>query len=467
MIQPERIRALNERPVRDGRHVLYWMEASCRAACNHALEHAVREANRLGRPLIAGVALPDARPGLTARHCTFQLEGLRDVRRALARRGIPLIVRRGAPDAVAATLARGACLVVTDRGYLRHQRAWRARAAERLACALIEVESDVIVPVESAMPKEAYAAATLRPRLHRLLPKFLVPLRTTRLRHRAPERLPASLDLADIPRLVRALGADPAVPPVPGLRGGATAARRRLAAFLRTRLARYAGDRNDPARDGQSGLSPYLHFGHLSPLEIALAVRLRRGPGVAAFREELIVRRELSMNFTHYHERYDRFECLPAWCRATLERHARDPRDPRYPARELEAARTHDPYWNAAQQELVLRGRIHGYLRMYWGKKILEWTERPQDAFALAVRLNDRYALDGCDPNGYAGVAWCFGKHDRPWTERPIFGLVRYMNANGLRRKFDIDAYVRRIAALARPSGAHRPARFAPPSELR
>ncbi len=457
MIQDERVRRLNDGNVRAGRYVLYWMQASCRAEDNHALEFAVRRANELGRPVLAGFGLTDDFPGANARHYTFLLEGLRDVQEALARRGIPLVVRRGRPDVVAAGLARDACLVVTDRGYLRVQREWRDRAAAAIPRLLVQVESDVVVPVETASDREAYSAATLRPRLARLLPRFLVPLRETPLRTRPLARPPCGLALDDVPALLRELGVDASVPPVPGARGGSRAAAARLRAFLDRRLARYAGDRNDPGLRGQSGLSPYLHFGHVSPLRIALAVRRRRGAGARAFLEELIVRRELGMNMALYNASYDRFAVLPAWCRATLLAHARDPREHLYTARQLEAARTHDPYWNAAQTELVRTGSMPGYLRMYWGKKILEWTEGPERAFRIALRLNDRYQLDGRDPNGCAGVAWVFGKHDRPWAERPVFGLVRYMNAAGLKRKFDMSAYLERVAALS-PAAAPPPA---------
>jgi deoxyribodipyrimidine photo-lyase len=468
MIQPERIRHLNARPIGRGRFVLYWMQASVRANWNHALEYAIQSANRLDCPLIAGFGLTADFPEANARHYTFLLEGLRDAARALARRGIPLIVRRGSPDRVAVELARGAALVVTDRGYLRIQREWRARAADEVRCALIQVEGDVVVPVETASDHEAYSAGTLRPRIHAHLPRFLVPLRATRLRSAAPGRLPESLDLDDIPRQVRDLGVDAGVAPAPGFRGGAGEAARRLGRFLRHGLRRYHDDRNDPGLEGQSDLSPYLHFGHISPLQIAIAVkRSARGPAVQAYLEELIVRRELSMNFTHYHPNYDRYECLPGWARATLDAHARDPRPERYTAAELEAARTGDRYWNAAQSEMVRTGKMHGYMRMYWGKKILEWLPSPAEAFAVALALNNRYQLDGRDPNSFAGVAWCFGKHDRPWSERPIFGMVRYMNAAGLRRKFDIEAYVRRVEALRVAAGAVPPTRAGSGSGVR
>jgi len=449
VIQPERIRHLNERPIRAGRFVLYWMQASVRAGWNHALEYAIQRANGLDLPLVAGFGLTADFPEANARHYTFLLEGLRDVAPALARRGVPLIVRGGSPDRVVTELARDAALVVTDRGYLRIQREWRALAADEMRCAMIQVESDVVVPVQTASDHEAYSAGTLRPRIHAHLERFLVPLRAAGLQRKATGRLPESLDLDDIPRIVRDLGVDASVAPAPGFRGGATEAARRLRRFLRDGLRCYAKDRNDPGLQGQSDLSPYLHFGHISPLEIALAVkRAARGAAVQAYLEELIVRRELSMNFTHYHPHYDRFDCLPGWARATLATHARDPRPERYTAEQLEAADTRDRYWNAAQTEMVRTGKMHGYMRMYWGKKILEWLATPEEAFAVAVRLNNRYQLDGRDPNSFAGVAWCFGKHDRPWSERPIFGLVRYMNAAGLERKFDIEGYVRKIDAL-------------------
>ena len=459
-IHAARVQTLREGLPRSGRYVLYWMQASCRAECNHALEYAVLRANELRQPVLACFGLTPAFPEGNARHYTFLLEGLQDARRALARRGIPLVVRVGAPDEVASDLAREASLVVTDRGYLRIQREWRARAARSIAAPLVQVESDVVVPVESASHREEYSAATLRPKIHALLPGFLVPLPAAPMRAAPLAEPPGALDLADVAAVVAALGVDGGVAPVAGVIGGSSRALRLLDAFVAEKLPRYHLDRNDPGLAGQSGLGPYLHFGHISPLQIALAVRAAPGraahAGAAAFLEELIVRRELSANFVHYHPRYDRFECLPDWCRATLDAHADDRRPYVYTEAQLEAACTHDPYWNAAQAEMVRTGSMHGYMRMYWGKKILEWTPGPKDAFGIALCLNNRYQLDGRDPNSFAGVAWCFGKHDRPWGERPVFGMVRYMNAAGLSRKFDIEAYVRRVRDPGTVTGARR-----------
>jgi hypothetical protein len=281
-IHPARLQALNHAAARPGRFVLYWMQASCRAEWNHALEHAIFRANEARQPVVACFGLTPGFPEANARHYTFLLEGVRDARAALERRGIPLIVRLGNPDTVAAGLAQEASLVVTDRGYLRIQREWRARAAYSIACPLVQVESDVVVPVESASHKEEYSAATLRPKIRRLLAEFLAPLRRAALRAAPFAESLASLDLSDIPAVVRGLGVDASVPPVSGLSGGHARAKRRLEAFVRGRLSRYHLVRNDPALEAQSGLGPYLHFGQISPLQVALAVKARRGPGPAA-----------------------------------------------------------------------------------------------------------------------------------------------------------------------------------------
>jgi deoxyribodipyrimidine photo-lyase len=241
------------------------------------------------------------------------------------------------------------------------------------------------------------------------------------------------------------------VQPVASFKGGSSRALERLEQFCKNSLPYYHTLRNDPAQEHQSNLSPYLHFGQISPLTVALAVKAARGaPQEArdAFLEELIVRRELAVNFVYYEQNYHSYDCLPDWAKRTLDEHRKDERPHLYSREQLEAAHTHDPYWNAAMEEMRLTGKMHGYMRMYWGKKILEWSETPERAYATALHLNNRYFLDGRDPNSFAGVAWCFGKHDRPWTERPIFGKTRYMADSGLRRKFDMDGYLRRVNAL-------------------
>lgn len=439
-IQPERISFLNREPVRRGAYVLYWMQASQRARCNHALEYAVLCANALALPLAVCFGLTPAYPEANLRHYAFMLEGLSDVAAALRRRGIAFALELAEPPRLGVRLSREAALVVTDLGYTATQIAWRLEAAREAKCLLVQVESDAVVPVETASDREEYAARTLRPKLLRQIEKFLQPLP-----HNRPRRDGLALHLggedASDPALLRRLQPNAAVQPSPLFRGGEREARRRLRKFLDSGLPRY-GERNDPTAQATSRLSPYLHFGQIGALEIALAVRERGGAAAADFLEQLLVRRELALNFVYYNQDYDNYRCVPDWARKSLARCAKDKREALYAADELERAVTHDPAWNAAQSELAHTGHMSGYMRMYWGKRIIEWSPTPEAAYAVALRLNHKYELDGRDPCGFAGVAWCFGKHDRPWQPRLVLGNVRYMNFNGLKRKFDLAAYI-------------------------
>jgi deoxyribodipyrimidine photo-lyase len=449
MIHPARINALNRKDAAGGEYVLYWMQASQRESMNHALELAAEKANEHGVPLLAYFGLTDQYPEANWRHYRFMLEGLAEVQKDLAKRGIRLIVRRERPDKGVLELGKRAVLVVTDCGYTRVQRAWREGAASRLACRMLEVESDVSVPLREASSKEEYSAATIRPRIKRRLEEFLRPLERTEVVKDSLGFSEASLDLSDLEKIEDSLALDRRIPPVAHYTGGSSKAAALLEDFAARKLDAYGDQSRDPTMDGLSNLSPYLHFGQISPLKIALRIKRRRSPGEEPFLEELIIRRELSMNFVAFNPHHDRLSCLPSWASATLEEHRQDPREYIYDREEFESAATHDPYWNAAQKEMVLTGKMHGYMRMYWGKKILEWSRTPGEAYETALYLNNRYELDGRDPNGFTGVAWCFGKHDRAWTERPVFGKVRYMNAKGLRRKFDADAYVNKVEALS------------------
>jgi len=449
MIQPTRVKSLNDKALRKGDFVLYWMQASPRAECNHALEYAVEKANELRLPPVAFFGLTPSFPEAYERHYAFLLEGLAETGRALEKRGIRFVVRCVSPESGVRILAERASLVVTDRGYLRIQRRWRDKAAAVLDCPLVQVETDAVVPVEEASPKEEYAAATIRPKIRKKLPDYLISLK-----ERKPAKDSLSMEfeeranLDDIPSLLKRLRPDGAVKKTDCYTGGTAQAKMHLQRFLRDKLDHFHDLRNNPTLDYVSHLSPYLHFGQVSPLYVAQKVAETRSPGREAFLEELVVRRELSMNFVFYNGLYDAYEGLPAWARKTLEAHKSDARPAAYSLSDLESARTDDPYWNAAQLEMMLSGKMHGYMRMYWGKKIIEWSRTPEEAFRTALHLNNKYELDGRDPNGFTGVAWCFGKHDRPWQERAVFGNVRYMNDRGLRRKFDADQYVRMIDAL-------------------
>jgi len=441
MIQEERVKALNRHSLRKGDYVLYWMQASQRTECNHALEYAIRRANEHKKPLIVYFGLTDTYPEANERHYCFMLEGLREVSLSLKDRGIAMVVRHDSPEHGAVALARKASLVVCDLGYLKIQKQWRQNAAERIGCPLLQVESDVVVPVETVSDREEYSAATIRRKLHRILPVYLKPLEGQATLIDSSKLIFDSYDIMSTRTALSGITIDQSVKPVHGFRGGTREAKERLEDFINRKLDSYESLRNDPNANSLSNLSPYLHFGQISPLYIALKIIKSNSPGIDTFLEELLVRRELSMNFVHYNPHYDSFDGLPAWAKRTLCEHRDDHRAFEYSLEELENAKTHDSYWNAAQKEMVTTGKMHGYMRMYWGKKILEWSADPEEAYKRALYLNNKYELDGRDPNGFAGVAWCFGKHDRPWGSRPIFGNVRYMSANGLRRKFDVDPY--------------------------
>ncbi len=449
MIQKERIQALNAKETKRGTYVLYWMQASQRTEYNHALEYAVFKANELHQPIVVFFCITDHFPEGNERHYTFMLEGLREVRLSLEKRGIQMVIQHTSPEQGVVQFAKGASFAVVDRGYLKIQRAWREYAASRMDCPLVQVESDVIVPVEETSPKEEYAAATIRSKIHKKLDHFLCPLKELEPDMDSLSLDFDSLDIDDVEEAVSRLHIDRSVKKVSCYRGGAGEAKKHLRLFLRDKLDRFPELRNDPTVDFLSHMSPYLHFGQISPLSIALTVSQTQGLSREAYLEELLVRRELSMNFVFYNGQYDSFEgAIPQWAQKTLKAHQKDKRPYLYALEELETAKTHDPYWNAAQNEMVFTGKMHGYMRMYWGKKILEWSKTPDEAFRAALYLNNKYELDGRDPSGFTGVAWCFGKHDRPWKEREIFGNVRYMNEGGLKRKFDADGYVRLMSRL-------------------
>ena len=442
---------MNDKPERKGKYVLYWMQQSQRAEYNHALEYAIREADYLELPLVVVFGITQRYPDANLRHYSFMLEGLRETQEALRKRGIQFVLRMQPPREAAVEMGKNAAQIVVDRGYLRLQREWREYVARKASCRVTQVESDVVVPVEVASGKEEYAARTIRNKIHSHLGYFLVPLEESTPRRDSLGFKFDGLDPTDVDSILDRLRVDRSVGRVNDFIGGTARAKDLLAEFIGDKLTRYADGRNEPSAECVSHMSPYLHFGQISPLYIALQVEKAKGvkrENKEVYLEELIVRRELSMNFCHYNPVYDSFNNLPDWARKTLKKHARDKRQYEYNLNSFEHSQTHDPYWNAAQKEMVLTGKMHNYMRMYWGKKIIEWVKEPVEAFRIALYLNNKYELDGRDPNSFTGVAWCFGKHDRPWSERPIFGTVRYMNAAGLERKFDMEAYVRKIEGL-------------------
>jgi len=442
MIQQERIKNLNGREIKQGSYVLYWMQASHRTEYNHALEHAILQANKLNKPLLVFFGLINNYPEANERHYYFMLEGLKKVQSSLEKRDIKMVIWDKSPEVGVVEISKHASLVVVDRGYLKIQKKWSRQVAKRIECPLLKVESDSIVPVEVTSPKEEYSAATFRPKIEKKLDHYLIPLKKNRPKIGSFDLDFYSFDIKNIKKAIHHLNIDRSVKRINEFHGGTSDAKKHLEAFLKNKLDRYPELRNDPTVDYLSNMSPYLHFGQISPLYIALKVLATDSPGKDVYLDELIVRRELSINFVFYNPNYDSFDGLPEWVRKTLLEHKKDPREYTYTLEEFETAETHDPYWNAAQKEMIFWGKMHGYMRMYWGKKILEWNKNPEYAFKTALYLNNKYELDGRDPNSFTGVAWCLGKHDRPWKERPIFGKIRYMNERGLKRKFDIDRYV-------------------------
>ena len=447
-IQEARVQNLNDERVGEGDYVLYWMQSSQRAQQNHALEYAVQRANELNQRLLVVFGITDDYPEANLRHYAFMLEGLKDAQEALAKRGIKLVVRHGSPDEVAIEAGRDASMIVTDRGYMRPQKRWRENVAREAGRLVVQVESDVVVPVELASGKQEHAARTLRPKIGEYMEDFLVDLTPTKVGKQSTNMQQPGLDLSDIDAVLDGMDLDRSVGALGHLyRGGNTEAKEMFRRFAKRSLGDYDANRNQPQTDYVSHMSKYLHFGHISPIWLALEARKAKAKqdNIDSFVEELIVRRELSMNFVFYNDDYDSYSNLPGWAKQTLEEHKRDEREYVYTRAQLENAETHDEYWNAAMREMVHTGYMHNYMRMYWGKKILEWSNTPEYAYRTTLYLNNKYFLDGRDPNSFANVAWVFGQHDRGWTEREVYGKVRYMSSGGLERKTKPGQYVEKI----------------------
>lgn len=455
-IPRERIRLLNDHSTHEeGAYVLYAMQSAQRVDDNPALALAVERANELGKPLVVAFCLLLDFPEATLRHFTFMLEGLHETFEQVASLGALPVLLKGDWAVEMGQLGRQACEVVMDKGYLRLHKQAYAQMATTLSCRLFQVEGEAVVPVEVASDKAEYAARTIRPRIHRHLSDFLVRVKVGKV-----GASPAGLSieslhraLADPAELLKGAPIDRAVPPVgQHFRGGPREAEKHLSRFLAQRMGKYDEMRNQPQTDYTSCMSPYLHYGMISPVHLALSVKEhapKNDPQADSYIEELVIRRGLSQNFCHFTEGYDQWECLPGWARQTLDEHSADPRPNHYTREQLEQAQTHDAYWNAAQIEMVETGYMHNYMRMYWGKKILEWSSTPKYAYQTTLYLNNRYFLDGRDPVSFANVGWIFGLHDRSWQERAIYGKIRCMMASGLERKADPGAYVKKVQRLS------------------
>ncbi len=455
-----RVRSLNDAPIRRGaKYVLYWSQMNRRVEENHALAYAIQLGNQLQLPVLFYEALGCTYPYANDRLHTFVLEGVPETAKRVRKLGLGYVfhLRRRASDPNNAlyVLAAEAAAVVTDDYPTFIAARHNSSVPERIGIPYLAVDSSCIVPM-NALEKREYAAYTIRPKIRKLLPRFLLPVDMPKVgvRWTLPQAL-ADLHVEvrdeDVATLVAGCDIDHTVRPSTAFRGGRAPVEKMLLHFLENNLRRYANGRNEPSEHATSNVSPYLHFGHISALEVALRVRAyaEKHKLIAdEYLEELIVRRELAFNFCRFSPSPGQFSNLPGWAQKTLRAHERDPRMASYTREEFEFGRTHDALWNAAQKEMLLRGKIHGYYRMYWGKKIIEWSRTCEHALETMIYLHDRYALDGRDPNTYSNILWCFGLHDRPWTERPVFGMIRWMSLDGMKRKTDVERYIREIACL-------------------
>lgn len=451
-------------PLREGLAVVYWMQRAQRALDNPALDVAVEVANTLRLPCVVFFAPVPYYPHANLRHYRFLQQGIAETAKRCTERNIGFVLRRY-PDHNLLKFCEEvkAAIVIGDENPLREPRAWREKAAKQLSVPLWTVDADVIVPARLLL-KEQYAARIIRPRLKALFPQYLVAQENPSAHVSfSPSRKLASLE-PDFDITDRWAKLDRSVAPVDSFIGGTGEALRRLQEFVGDKLSRYPALHNAADTDGTSTLSPYLHFGHIGPHTVALAVENSKAPQAAKddYLDQLLTWRELSINFVHFNPVYDSLECGPDWAHHSLAAHARDKRPHIYTRQQLERAETGDELWNAAQQQMLHMGWMHNYMRMYWAKKMLEWSQSPAAAYQTAVYLNDKYFLDGRDPNGYAGIAWTMvGKFDRPWFERPIFGTVRYMARSGAEKKFDVKNYIEQMNALVTGAKVRQPKLFA------
>ena len=448
----ERVQLLNDKSANnDGEYILYWMQMFKRTTHNHALKFAIEQANERRLPLVVYEGLKFYYPWASDRFHTYILEGVEEKRREFKKLGIKYVFylqkNDESPKQTVAKIAEDAALIVTDDFPCFIIPDHNKAIVRRAAIPVYAVDSNGVIPM-SRFEKEEFAARTIRPKIKQLLPDYFVNFKEEKIVIKAgnlkvdcPD---TEVNKQNIAELVKQCAIDHSVKPSRIYHGGAANGRKRLKNFVEKILPDYETSRNKPDVDGSSRLSSYLHFGFLSPLEIAFAVQDADAPKAAkeAYLEELIVRRELSYNFTLHNPKYDSLKALPDWVRKTMREHTRDERPEIFSLEELEFGKTYDELWNASQREMVLTGEMHNYVRMLWGKLIIQWTRNYEEAFAVLEHLNNKYCLDGRNPNSYAGILWCFGKHDRPWMERPIFGKMRYMTTASTGRKFDSKKYI-------------------------
>jgi deoxyribodipyrimidine photo-lyase len=430
--------------------VVLWMSRDQRINDNWALIFAQELAIKQKTSLAVVFCLVPQFLNATIRQYGFMIKGLQEVEKNLRKKNIPFFLLTGSPETEIPKFVKKNKIgtVVADFNPLHINKTWKKSVMNKIDINFIEVDAHNIVPCWIASPKQEYSAYTFRPKLYHLLMEFLEDFPPLK---KHPYRWKGKISRIDWGKSLNTLDVDFAIQEIAWIKPGEKAAYKTMQKFLKDKLLLYDKQRNNPLIGGQSNLSPYLHFGQISPQRVVLEV-LKTSvdkKSMDTFLEEIFVRRELSDNFCFYNANYDNVEGFPDWAKRTLNEHRNDKRKYLYTLQQFENALTHDELWNAAQMEMVKRGKMHGYMRMYWAKKILEWTEAPEQAMEIAIYLNDRYELDGRDPNGYTGIAWSLGGvHDRAWNERPVFGKIRYMSYNGCKAKFDIKKYIENVQSL-------------------
>jgi len=448
----ERVQLLNDKPENNNaKYVLYWMQMFKRTTYNHALNFAIEQANERKLPLVVYEGLKFYYPWASDRFHTYILEAVEEKRRAFEKLGIKYVFylqkNDKSPKQTVAKIAGDAALIVTDDFPCFIIPAHNKAIVEKAKIPVFQVDSNGVIPM-SKFEKEEFAARTIQPKIKKLLPDYLEKFKEEKIQVRAgnlkvdcPDTEVNEKNIAD---LVGRCAIDHSIKPSEIYHGGTANGRKRLQHFVEKILPDYAVLRNKPEVDGSSRLSSYLHFGFLSPLEIVEAVTESDAPQTSkdAYLEEVIVRRELSYNLTKHNPKHDSIEALPDWVQKTMREHIGDERKVIYSLEELEEGKTHDELWNASQREMLVTGEMHNYTRMLWGKNVIAWTRTYEEAFDALVHLNNKYCLDGRNPNSYAGILWCFGKHDRPWMERAIFGKMRYMTTGSTGKKFNSKKYI-------------------------
>ena len=454
-MNPSRMKVIQEIKTHQAYKIIYWMQSAQRIHYNHALNYAIELANKNNSELQVIFNIIPSYKDANRRHYMFMLEGIQDLEKTFLELKIPFKITFGLPEENISKHLKDSDILILDKAYLKQPRQWRNALYQRIKGknTIIEMDTELIVPVELASIKMEYGAYTIRPKLHKLfdifddhddLPAYKGPY----------HQLTSDVDLKHINTFVESLPIDQTVIETALFKGGYQEAIKRLQSFIQLKAKNYL-ERNAPGEQVTSTLSPYLHFGQISSLEMVHAIKHAKEAGIInqetfdGIFEQVFVRRELAFNFVYYNQNYDQFEYMTEpWAYKTMEEHQDDYRPFIYSRDNLEASLTHDPYFNAAMDEMKLSGYMHNYMRMYWAKKIIEWSNSYKEAYETTLYLNNKYFLDGRDPNSYTSVAWNYGRHDRAWNERTILGKLRYMNDKGLERKFDMKKYISYVESI-------------------